>query len=55
MQRLGTRFQNSHDLGWAPFVANLHVEVCPGDHFGMCTAPNVDTPCSRLRAAIDGS
>ena len=53
VQRLGARFQTSHDLGWAPFVADLHVEVCPGDHFSMCTAPNVDTLCARMRAAID--
>jgi thioesterase domain-containing protein len=53
VQRLGARFQTSHDLGWAPYVADLRIEVCPGDHFSMCTAPNVDTLCTRMRAAID--
>jgi acyl transferase domain-containing protein/thioesterase domain-containing protein len=52
VQRLGARFQTAHDLGWAPFVADLRIEVCPGDHFSMCTAPNVETLCARLRAAM---
>ena len=55
VQQLGTRFQASHDLGWAPLVARLHVEVCPGDHFSMCVEPNVGVLCARMNAAIDAA
>lgn len=55
VQSLGTRYQQTHDMGWAKVASDLRVEVCPGDHFGMCEPPHVAGLGARLRKAIDGA
>lgn len=49
---LGTRYVWDEMLGWGPFVA-LRVTQCPGNHFTMCTEPNVQVLCAHMMRAID--
>ena len=54
-QHLGTRYVLDRFLGWRPFVAeaSLLVSVCPGNHFTMCTEPNVQVLCRQVMAGMD--
>ncbi|MFK7739778.1 MAG: SDR family NAD(P)-dependent oxidoreductase [Planctomycetota bacterium] len=53
-QQLGTRYIIDDRLGWGPFVAQgVEVQECPGNHFTMCTEPNVQVLCRYMMAAMD--
>lgn len=54
-QRLGTRFVFDAHLGWRPFVEGdaLSVRACPGNHYTMCTEPNVQVLCGHMMSAMD--
>jgi len=54
-QQLGTRFVFDAHLGWRPFVAGerLSVRACPGNHYTMCTEPNVQVLCENMMTAMD--
>ncbi|MGK0518910.1 MAG: acyl transferase domain-containing protein [Planctomycetota bacterium] len=54
-QRLGTRFVFDAHLGWRPFVQGdaLSVRACPGNHYTMCTEPNVQVLCQHMMAGMD--
>ncbi len=50
----GTRYVFDEQLGWGPFVnGGLSVVECPGNHFTMCTEPNVQVLCRHMMAAMD--
>ncbi|MCA8948767.1 MAG: SDR family NAD(P)-dependent oxidoreductase [Planctomycetes bacterium] len=50
----GTRYVRDDQLGWGPFVGGgVTVVKCPGDHFTMCTEPNVQFLCREYMAAMD--
>ncbi|MEZ6036430.1 MAG: SDR family NAD(P)-dependent oxidoreductase [Planctomycetota bacterium] len=54
-QQHGTRYIVDDQLGWAPFArGGLEVVTCPGNHFTMCTEPNVQVLCQQMMAAMDG-
>ncbi|MCA8978192.1 MAG: SDR family NAD(P)-dependent oxidoreductase [Planctomycetes bacterium] len=49
-----TRYVFDDELGWKPFITGGIVAVkCPGDHFTMCTEPNVQFLCREYMAAMD--
>ena len=51
---LGTRYVFEEHLGWRPFVnGGLSIVQCPGNHFTMCTEPNVQVLCQHMMAGID--
>jgi len=51
---LGTRYVFEEDLGWRHFVANgLSITQCPGNHYSMCTEPNVQVLCRHMMAGVD--
>jgi acyl transferase domain-containing protein/thioesterase domain-containing protein/acyl carrier protein len=51
---LGTRYVFDEKLGWGPFVkGGIAVTQCPGNHFTMCTEPNVQILCRQMMAGID--
>jgi thioesterase domain-containing protein/acyl carrier protein len=51
-----TRYVFDGDLGWRPWVGGaLSVVRCPGNHFTMCTEPNVQVLCRELMAALDAA
>jgi thioesterase domain-containing protein len=53
-QNMGTRYVVTPDLGWTPFVrGTLRIESCPGNHFTMCTEPNVQVLCRQMIAGLD--
>ncbi|MCB9878130.1 MAG: SDR family NAD(P)-dependent oxidoreductase [Planctomycetes bacterium] len=53
-QQHGTRYIVDDQLGWAPFArGGLEVVTCPGNHFTMCTEPNVQVLCRQMMSAID--
>lgn len=53
-QQHGTRYVVDDRLGWGPFVeGGLEVVTCPGNHFTMCTEPNVQVLCRHMMAAMD--
>ncbi len=53
---LGTRYVFEHDLGWRHFVqGGLTVTQCPGNHYSMCTEPNVQVLCRHMMAGIDAA
>jgi thioesterase domain-containing protein/acyl carrier protein len=53
-QNQSTRYVFNEDLGWAPFVrAGLRVAHCPGNHYTMCTEPNVQVLCAAMMSAMD--
>jgi thioesterase domain-containing protein len=53
-QPQNTRYVFAADLGWRPCVGGeLSVVRCPGNHFTMCTAPNVQVLCRAMMAALD--
>jgi len=52
---VGTRYVMDQRLGWGPFVADMVVTTCPGDHFTMCTEPNVQFLCREMMAAMDAA
>lgn len=54
-QQLGTRFVFDAHLGWRPFVSGdaLKVRACPGNHYTMCTEPNVQVLCEHMMKAMD--
>jgi thioesterase domain-containing protein/acyl carrier protein len=54
-QDYGARFVVTEDLGWAPFVGDLRVTACPGNHFTMCTEPNVQRLCQAMMQALDAA
>ncbi|HEB54456.1 MAG TPA: SDR family NAD(P)-dependent oxidoreductase, partial [bacterium] len=55
-QQHGTRYIVDDKLGWAPFIqGELHVRACPGNHFTMCTEPNVQVLCQHMMAAMDAA
>ncbi|MFO1078502.1 MAG: thioesterase domain-containing protein [Planctomycetota bacterium] len=50
----GTRYIVDEALGWRPFVqGGMTIVECPGDHFTMCTEPNVQVLCRGYMAAMD--
>ncbi|MCR9246633.1 MAG: SDR family NAD(P)-dependent oxidoreductase [bacterium] len=50
----GTRYVFDDELGWKPFVlGGITVVKCPGDHFTMCTEPNVQILCREYMAAMN--
>ncbi len=50
----GTRYVFDDKLGWEPFVqGGMTVVKCPGDHFTMCTEPNVQFLCREYMTAMD--
>jgi thioesterase domain-containing protein len=43
-------------LGWTPFVlGGLEIVTCPGNHFTMCTEPNVQVLCKHMMDAMDAA
>lgn len=51
---LGTRYVFDEKLGWEPFArGGISVTQCPGNHFTMCTEPNVQILCKQMMAALD--
>jgi acyl transferase domain-containing protein len=51
---LGTRYVFEEDLGWRPFVrGGLSIVQCPGNHFTMCTEPNVQVLCRHMMTSVD--
>ncbi|HEX5054373.1 MAG TPA: SDR family NAD(P)-dependent oxidoreductase [Planctomycetota bacterium] len=53
-QDLGTRYVFDEKLGWGPFVkGGMSVTACPGNHFTMCTEPNVQILCGHMMEAVD--
>jgi len=49
-----TRYVFDDELGWGLFVeGGVTVVKCPGDHFTMCTEPNVQVLCREYLAAMD--
>ena len=53
-QNQSTRYVFNEDLGWAPFVrGGLAVTHCPGNHYTMCTEPNVQVLCAAMMKAMD--
>jgi acyl transferase domain-containing protein/thioesterase domain-containing protein len=51
-----TRFVRDRALGWTRGPqGGVETIDCPGDHFSMCTEPNVQVLCAKLRTAIDGA
>ncbi|MFY9342959.1 MAG: alpha/beta fold hydrolase, partial [Planctomycetota bacterium] len=53
-QNQSTRYVFNEDLGWAPFVrGGLRVAHCPGNHYTMCTEPNVQVLCASMMTAMD--
>ncbi|MBM4062333.1 MAG: SDR family NAD(P)-dependent oxidoreductase, partial [Planctomycetes bacterium] len=53
-QDLGTRYRFDERLGWGPYVqGGVAVTQCPGNHFTMCTEPNVQVLCRQMMAAFD--
>jgi thioesterase domain-containing protein len=49
-----TRFVRDRELGWNGFPrGGVRVVDCPGDHFSMCTEPNVQVLCAKMTAEID--
>jgi acyl transferase domain-containing protein len=51
---LGSRYHFDEQLGWGPFAkAGLSVEQCPGNHFTMCTEPNVQILCRQMMVGMD--
>jgi thioesterase domain-containing protein/acyl carrier protein len=51
-----TRFVRDRALGWAARgPQGVETIDCPGDHFSMCTEPNVQVLCAEMREAIDGA
>jgi acyl transferase domain-containing protein len=55
-QQHGTRYIVDDMLGWQPFVGGrLDVQTCPGNHFTMCTEPNVQVLCQHMMAGMDAA
>jgi len=55
-QQHGTRYVVDEQLGWQPFVhGDLQVRTCPGNHFTMCTEPNVQELCEHMMRAMDAA
>ncbi|MCU0863926.1 MAG: SDR family NAD(P)-dependent oxidoreductase [Planctomycetes bacterium] len=53
-QPQNTRYVFVTDLGWQPYVGGgLTVVRCPGNHFTMCTEPNVQLLCREMMTALD--
>ncbi|MEO6596882.1 MAG: SDR family NAD(P)-dependent oxidoreductase [Planctomycetota bacterium] len=53
-QDLGTRYVFDEKLGWGPFVTGpMSVTACPGNHFTMCTEPNVQILCRHMMEGVD--
>ncbi|MBL8756621.1 MAG: SDR family NAD(P)-dependent oxidoreductase [Planctomycetes bacterium] len=53
-QNQSTRYVFNEDLGWAPFVrGGLAVTHCPGNHYTMCTEPNLQVLCAAMMAGMD--
>jgi len=50
---VGTRYVFDQRLGWGPFITDMAITTCPGDHFTMCTEPNVQVLCREMMAAMD--
>ena len=51
-----TRYVFDDALGWAPFVRGGVISVkCPGDHYTMCTEPNVQFLCREYMQALDAA
>lgn len=48
------RFVRDRELGWGGFPRlGVRVIDCPGDHHSMCTEPNVEVLCRRMREELD--
>ena len=53
-QPQNTRYVFVDDLGWQPYVrGGLAVVHCPGNHFTMCTEPNVQVLCREMMRVLD--
>jgi acyl transferase domain-containing protein len=53
---LGTRYVFEEDLGWRHFVRGaLSITQCPGNHYSMCTEPNVQVLCRHMMAGVDAA
>ncbi|MBL9075949.1 MAG: SDR family NAD(P)-dependent oxidoreductase [Planctomycetes bacterium] len=51
---LGTRYVFEEHLGWQPFVrGGMSIVQCPGNHYSMCTEPNVQVLCRHMMAGVD--
>ncbi|MBX3462824.1 MAG: SDR family NAD(P)-dependent oxidoreductase [Planctomycetes bacterium] len=51
---LGTRYVFEEHLGWRPFVrGGVAITQCPGNHYTMCTEPNVQFLCRQMMAGVD--
>ncbi|MBK8096142.1 MAG: SDR family oxidoreductase [Planctomycetes bacterium] len=48
-----TKYVHTADLGWGRYLPQIATTQCPGDHFSMCTEPNVQLLCARYRSAMD--
>jgi thioesterase domain-containing protein/acyl carrier protein len=51
-----TRYVFEDDLGWRPFLGQqLRIVACPGNHYTMCTEPNVQRLCREMMTAMDAA
>ncbi|MBP8300815.1 MAG: SDR family NAD(P)-dependent oxidoreductase, partial [Planctomycetes bacterium] len=50
----GSRYRFDEQLGWGPFAGGgISVHQCPGNHFTMCTEPNVQILCRQMMVGLD--
>ena len=54
-QNQSTRYVFNAHLGWQPFVPGLQIAHCPGNHYTMCTEPNVQVLCKAMMDAMDAA
>lgn len=53
-QEYRIRYVRDQELGWGGFPqGGIEVVDCPGDHFSMCTEPNVQVLCRHFMVQMD--